>query len=622
MDLMGNARQLIDGISTGALGDGEKIQMDKETVSRYRNMITNAETSHKKKFYKEAKRFLDYYRSLPGKTLNKGADDAYNVFCNDFWVNTNVQVPNLFFNNPVAAISSEQDMVDINMGVDMLTGVPNIIQVPGSEIASLLENIVNTYYEVINMKKLGRRATLGACITGRGIAKFGWQTDINGSESDNLQLTKDEMTACAFNPLNFLVDPECTDPDLEDAKYIIFRYIKPTELIKKSPLYKGVNNLKGSSELKFSGTDDDGMAKDPEYFGNMKDLERNKLYEIWDIVNKRVVVFADKLDYPIRDSEWLWDIKGYPCNVLMFNEDIEEFDPIPDFRAIEGTVLLKTKLRRKMWELFSKLNRQYVYDADILTKESELQNMIDSPTGGLTGVHAKGRSIDSVIKPLNDFVLNDSYFSLSQIADSDIERMSGISDFQRGLMSEVKRTATEMLNLSSVQNLRVDFKKQQIVDFMEKNTQLMIELLQCCADQSKQQKVKQDSQVIFAAWDKDKIQGKYSVRIDISSMAKQNPEIKQKQALERHAMFQGDPLVDAVWLDKETLKATGVTNPDEALNQEQVQAYKIMNSLSPEEQAATQGGNQAGGQVGGQMPPAQEQGPTSPFGITKEQTVG
>lgn len=573
--IIGDLSQGAGQFAQGVIAEEDKVEMDPKEKDEYRNKIKNAENAHKQMFYDKARRFIAYYNSdLSGlKDVFKGSD-PYDIFCNEFWVNAQTLIPNVYFQNPHAAITADFEMIDRPpvIGTD---GV-EVPQTPinGTEAAVLLENIVNDYYRLLRWKQKARRCVLDCEVMGMGVPKFGWNTKISESENAEIVLTIDEMTCERFNPMNILIDPECTCLDLSDAKFIIFRHKKATETIKSNTTYKGVKNLKGTSDLIFSGDINEKQQK-VEMFGKKLDLERNTLYEIWDITKKKVVTFVDSIDGPIRISDWLWGLNRYPISILAFNEALEGAYPIPDFSSYESQVILKTKLRRKMADLFKKLNRFYGFNSNRVN-EAKLQSMMDAETGGLVPFDCKaGESLDGLIKDLNDFVMNDSYMALEKIVNSDIERLSGISDYQRGLMSQSKRTATELLQMSSSQNLRIELKKDIIADWMEDCTQLMIELLQNNADEKKIQRVTGDATAQWPLWNKADIQGKYAVRIDVGSMAKQNPENKQKLALERYDKLARNPLVDQVWLAKETLKAySEIKTPEEALNKLQVLQYQ------------------------------------------------
>jgi len=569
----------------------DRVEMDQSLISEYRNKITNAERYHKQKFVDAyAKRYLGY---LEGKIGDKEFDGnygssfdpekAYRIFCNEFYTCSEVLKPNLYFQNPHVTIESEIAFVEKQVPAVDLNGLPIIdaegqptmttINVPPN--TELVENVINSMLksDTINWKQIAKKATATMIPLNFAVSKWGWNTEISG-ESMNLQLLTDEPVCEWFNPMNFLVDPEATRIDLKDAKYVIFRFHKSTKSIKDSKLYKGVANLKGTNTLQFTGNPSDSKFI-ADYQGNMTDLERSVLYEIWDMEHKRVVAFVDGLDYPIRDDDWLWGLKGYPCKILASGESLTGFYPTPDFRAYESLVMTKTLLVQKLTNLLIALNRSYIGDKSVLKDADARARVEDVDQAGIVWVdNPQGKDLGAFLKPLNDFAFSESYNEFIRMIDDNLQRLSGLADFQKGMITEAKRTATEIVGIQSGQNVRLEFKKDAIVDWTVENVYLLLELLQNNADKERTQKLIKDSGEEFIPWDKDAIQGKFAATIDMADMIQQNVEVKRKEAKERYNTGLTNPLIQQVEATKDFLKAEGVKDVTKKLNAAQVALYE------------------------------------------------
>jgi hypothetical protein len=597
MELPGFVEKIFNAM-TGPADD--KIEMPSEEVSEYRNMITNAERHHKKKFVEAyAKRYLGYLEgSLNGKEFSPPGDTEYDpekmyrIFCNEFFVSSETLKPNLYFQNPHISIESliekvmiDQPKIDPTTGLTMTgpDGKPIIEQVPIKPNPELLENVINTLLksDSINWKQIAKKCTATMIPLNFAVCKWGWNTELAG-ESMNLQLLADEATCEWFNPLNLLPDPEATRIDLKDAKYIIFRFYKPTKELKASRLYRGVKDLKGTSKLKYEGSKEDTKFIE-DYQGELLDLERSILYEIWDIKKRKVVAFVDGLDYPIRYDDWLWGLKSYPCKILAAGESLTGFYPTPDFRAYESLVMTKTLLVQKLTNLLITLNRSFLADKTAIKDADSRQKLEDVDQSGIVWVdNPQGKDLSSFVKNLNDFAFSESYNEFIRIIDELLQRQSGLADFQRGLITQAKRTASEIVGLQTAQNLRIEFKKDAIVDWTIDNMHLFIELLQNNADTERIQKISGDAGSQFIPWDKSSIQGKYAVSVDIGDMAQQNVEVKKKEAKERYSLLSQNPLVDQVENTKDVLKAEGVKDPVKKLNKAAVAQYEATaNAVAP-----------------------------------------
>jgi hypothetical protein len=563
-----------------------QAELSTDDINYYKNCIKNAKRYHKKVFYERAKRYIAFYNSdLKGEGM-KGVFpgvSAYDVFCNELWVNVQTIRPSIYFNNPFASVEAEFDTITEDtfgtngelMGT-VAKRLPDGTELKGDICASSLESILKRYHRKLNLKNKAKRALVDALVMSHGILMAGWNTELEIGENDDVKVINDDLTIRRLNPLNVLIDPECVDIGLESAKYIILKYFKPTVLIKKNPIYSGVDNLVGSKKLVFSNSEDDREVNEADYEGQQLDLERNEIYEIWDRLNKRVVTFVDKLDKPIRVHEgFLWGLDRYPVSILAFNESIEGGYPMFDFAAYEGMAILKTRLRMKMWELFKKLNRIYGYNTKALKDENKLQTLIDSDIGGLVGFDVPdGMALGDVLQNLNDFVLNNSYLALDKLVNMDIERYSGITDYARGVMSQVKRLATEVIQQGATQNLRIEEKKDALADWLEDFCQLEIKILQNQADEIQILKIKDESGVKFLKWSKENIPGEYTVNIDIGTLVKQDISNKQKEDFAKYDKTLLNPLADQVENLKDLLKAFNVKNPEDKLNKSQVAIYK------------------------------------------------
>lgn len=619
MGIFDGAKDVLDRAVKAMTGpEAERVEMTPKEINEYRNMITNAERYHKRKFVEAyAKRYLGYLEGeLNGKSFDGSnwmnnpnspydASKAYRIFCNEFYVCSEVLKPNLFFRNPYAALEAEQENITEmapKIDLDGLTPVLDEIGQPimeeqiiatGTEAAELLENVVNTTLksESVKIKQVAKKCTATMVALNFAVAKWGWNTEFNG-ESMNLQVIKDEATCEWFSPLNFLPDPEATRADLKDAKFVIFRFIKPTSEIKKSPMYKGVANLKGTSVLKFDGDKDDSRYID-DYHGELVDLDRSTLYEIWDIVKRKVVVFVDGLDYPIRDTSqeewakkkgdgWLWGLKGYPCTILTCGESLTGFYPTPDFRAYESLVMTKTLLVQKLTNSLLALSRSFIGNKTAFKDTDKRTQIEDVQENGIVWVdNPQGKDLKSFLQPLNDFAYSESYNEFIRIIDDNVQKLSGISDFQKGLISQARRTASEIINLQNSQNLRIDYRQDAIADWLESNVKILIELLQNNVSGTQLQKMTKDEQTTFKAWTRAIIQGKYSVSIDVGDMVKPNIEMRKKEARDAYTMFINNPLVDQVENTKAALKGMGVKDTEKRLNKAQVAMY-LQNSAMPQ----------------------------------------
>jgi hypothetical protein len=482
---------------------------------------------------------------------------------NDFWNNVQVYLPNLYFKMPYISAIPKREQFEFE-------GMMGRKVVKGEDGAMMLEGIHNHYSEILNDAEV-----FTACITDSLICSYAahftdwiteedislkpdWESDetaeqkinrvgtertmalkvenkepIEGEQLEDIPATKqDNLVSWRISPFDILFDPECTDSELKTARFIGIRYVLPTKYVKK--LFN-LPELKGSNIAVWSDHEDDVNQDAPELT-----LERNEVIQYWDIENERRVYYVDtKEDGPAKVENWDTAMKGFPVTLLVFNEDNDRMLPIPDFRQIKHLVFEKIRLYSKMSELLDRLRRTYLADDSIAKALDDILNGGEANVVSVKNPH--GRPLESFIAEVADFTITQSYTAYLEVINGAIERGSGLSDYQRGLVSEVKRTATEMIQLSGAQNLRIEKRRDVVVKFIVKVIKKRTQLLQENAVLQDVVRITKNNITTWPTWDRESIQGEYDFTFDVSTMIKKNKEVERKQAGEKLTQLAGHP---------------------------------------------------------------------------------
>jgi len=291
-------------------------------------------------------------------------------------------------------------------------------------------------------------------------------------------------------------------------------------------------------------------------------LERNKVVQYWDIENERRVYYIDTLeDKPAKVEPWSSALKGFPVTMLAFNEDNDRRLPIPDFRQIKHLVFEKIRLYSKMAELLDRLRKTFLADESI---SAQLDDILNGGEANVVPVKRKpGESLQSYVQEIGDFNITQSYTAYLGIINSAVERGSGLSDYQRGLVSDVKRTATEMVQVSGAQNLRIEKRQDVVVKFIVKIIKKRTQLLQENAVMQDVVRIRKDNKDYWPTWDRESIVGEYDFTFDVSTMLKKNKEVAKKQAVEKFQALNGHPNENNKKLLEDVHKAYDDQNIDE-----------------------------------------------------------
>lgn len=567
--------------------------------SDFKNDMANSEAllnkpmdELKESYRKEIIRYKEYLRGIFRKS-DLEVDDP--VITNEFWVNNQIQKPNLFFRRPHITVTP--DYSDLSMEEIY---EENYVDEAGNEqkreasrdrdfskienASEKLEYVLNHYSRKLDDEVIFERIIDDALLC-YGVHKGGWeailedgdvkyqsldpnwrserggdgkkfqentenatqrildekrrqQEEIEGEQVNIPRMKVDSLISERVSWADLIIDPECTDIDLKTARYTGFKYLVPNDWC---------NHY---FNKKFEPTSEAIWADSSKMEEDFNNLKRNLVYEVWNMQTKKVIYYVKGYeDEPAKISDWIGPKNVYPATILAFNEDNDRFLPIPDFRHIKRQVFEKIKLRTRMAKLLKIMHQVWLADGSIASK---LEDLLKSSDGGVVPVkNTQGKPLQAFIQAVADFQLSGSLFDYGKIVDSDIERISGIPDYQRGLVSEVKRTATEMIQLSGSQNLRIDTKREKIARFIVKVNQKRIRLLQDNAVIQRVIRVIKDGKPEAIEWDREEVLGEFNINMDVGSMLKKNVEVQRKQTLEKFDKLQNHPLENQEMLLKD-----------------------------------------------------------------------
>lgn len=541
-------------------------QTVKNDIQNGKALLDKKQPGMEESFRKEMAKYRRWYRGI----FNKNEIDYDEVVgSNGFWVNVQTYLPNLYFKMPYVTALPKRETFTFDH-FNPLKNQTEKKTIKGEAGALMLEGIHNYYSEMLNDSEV-----ITACITDALICSYSvhftdwiteeaislkpdWESnetqeqksnrvgtertmalkveneeEVQGEQLEEIPTTKyDNLVSWRISPFDFIRDPECVDGNLQTARFIGIKYILPTKYAKK--LFN-LSDLKGTNIALWGDYEEKGEDNS----GDLT-LERNEVIQYWDIENERRIYVVDNMqDKPAKVENWDSAMKGFPTTLLMFNEDNDRALPIPDFRQVKKLIFEQFRLFSKMSELLKRLKRTYLADDKIA---KQLDDILEGGEANVVPVKRQpNEALSGFIQEVADFTITQSYTSYLQIINSAIERDSGLADYQRGLVSEVKRTATEMVQLSGAQNLKIEKRRDAVVKFIIKIIKKRTQLLQENAVMQDVVRIRKDNKNFWPTWDRESIQGEYDFTFDISTMLKKNKEVERKQAGEKLQLLAGHP---------------------------------------------------------------------------------
>ena len=526
----------------------------------------------------------EYRRFIRGlfDVKEMGIDSKSLIHDNDFYVNLNILRPNLYFERPGVTVTAVEDTIEAD-SYDPVKNVQGKKKYKAEDAAKLIESVMNWYG---SPKRLDDQEIFKRCVDDALICHFSahwsaWQddedtVDLTGSWEDKQESFKEKkaridqerlmalkqtngdqiageqmapvsseaaqtmvpqiksgtLISSRISPFDCFPDPECTDVKLKTARFVARRLLWSTKYVNKIFGLK----LHGSSLALFA---DNADYKDKR--NDLVSLMRNEVMLYMDMENRRWVYWVDELkDRPALIIEWPWEaMKGYPVNILAFSVDNDRFTPIPDFRHYKRLVLKKMQLHSKLAELLQRINKTFLSDERISGKLDEILN---GPVGGVVPIKRNsGEKLEDFIKEVADFSISPSSIQYLDILDQTVERVTGISDYRRGVVKQAKKTAFEIQQVASEQNLKVEERKGTLSSFIVSVYEKRLQLLQENATVPQIIKITKDKKNLWIPWTKDDIQGEYEFDLDVDSMLKKNKEVLWKLSMEKHERLSADP---------------------------------------------------------------------------------
>ena len=545
-------------------------------------------------------------------------------------------------------IGTPNDRISINMAFSTINVIapsvavnhPTITVVANreddSDRAVFIEAIINYMWRHHDYRKPFRRTVKDFLIIGHGWVKVGWKfveeerqrseyeiddeyrasvDEIDAYAVDNpdlagelptnddvmasipstqMEIVEDQPFVERISPFDMFIDPEATC--LEDAKWIAQRIVRPIEEVRRDKRFrKGVRqNLQADSGLKIRWENDD----ERDQYSDL--IERVTLYEYYDLEEGLLSVCAEGADDYLLDPTPMPYNFGHPF-VLIRNYDIPDtFYPMGDLEAMESLQEELNKTRTQMVNHRKRYARKYLYHERSFGPEGR-EALESDDDGRFVPVVDENRPLGEVVVPLPQVPLAPEMYDHSTMIENDVNTVSGVSEYARGQMPEIRRTATEASIIADAGNARASDKLAMVEICIGEVGRRVIQLMQQYMTRDQMVRITgKDDQKHFVAYTRDDILGEYDFEVEGGSTQPLNETARRQQAISlMNAMA---PLVGVIVDPAELARYVlqygfGVKNPEKFLVQQQP-AMPLRGGPPP------QGGPPQGAPPQGMAPPA------------------
>lgn len=553
---------------------------DSALLRRYRDRITAATRWREdERFDKTWKRLRDIYRLRPFTTWSDDDRIAVSIAFSTI----NVIGPSIAVNYPKITVKSrDEDMDQQNK-------------------ASMVEAITNYWWRHYDFREENRRIVQDFLIYGHGWGKVGWRfkeelrevteeeralsiemqnqqlddfageypdlvedlpspQDVADSEPDFVsEVLEDVPFFERVSPFDVYVDPEATC--MKDAQWIAQRIVMPLEVAKKDERFRKSARRKLQADGSLKWFNEDNKSNIPDDHG------RVTVWEFYDLIRGEMSVFADQqkdAGFLVKPVEFPYPY-GHPFVMLRNYEVPDQFYTIGEIEAIEP---LQNELNhtRSAMVLARKLDiPKYMIRKDALDTDG-IDALTSSNTNALVPVR-DDTPFPDVIAPIPRNDANAMFYNQhSQVIEDDIDRVTGVNEYMRGALPEVRRTATEASIIQDAANARAADKLARVEEFIAEISERLVQLAQVFLTSEQVARITTEQGAsVWVPYTREDVEGEFDFEVEAGSTQPQNETFRRQQAvalMNTMAPFVGqviDPAALAVHVLREGF---GIKNPE------------------------------------------------------------
>ena len=445
--------------------------------------------------------------------------------------------------------------------------------------AVIAEAVVNYWWRYKDIRTEFRRAVKDSLTCGHGWVKVGYrfveEEQVNEGESldpiDGNEITpitvvvEDSPFAERVSPMDVFVDPDATS--MHDIKWIAQRIRRPLTDVKNDKRYSKVARDQIETMAVSRYSDDPSKKKIYD-----KTEGYAEIWEYYDISTKTMSVFSETSDqFLIKPTPMPYSF-GQPF-VMLRNYDVpDHFYPIGDLESIEPLQRELNETRTQMMNHRKKYSRKYLY------KESAFDNLgrtaLESDEDNVMVPVISDEALSSIVAAFPAVINPSDFYDQTQMIIGDIDRVSGVSEIQRGGTSEIRRTATESSLVQDASNARTADKLAMIEQAISECGRRMVSLArQFMTGEQVARVIGKDGEPVWIQYDRDYLEGDFDFEVVAGSTQPHNESFRRQMALQMvdaMAPFAGAGIIDMPKLAAYVLQqGFGVKNPDEFIAQPQ-----------------------------------------------------
>ena len=491
---------------------------NQELITRYREKIEQSRRWRREDNYdKTWKRMIDMYR---GKHFLNSSDED-RMLINDAFATINVIWPSVSVNHPKITVNARR-----------YEDAPKAI---------VTEEVVNYWWKHYECQSEFRRAVKDMLIVGHGWLKTGYRfvEKTEGEEYDTADelaapesiteseiiITEDRPFVERISPFDVFVDADATS--ISDMRWIAQRIRRPLTDVKKDKRYNSQARKEASPSHYTKWGQDGNMPRRSE----KAEDGYVEIWEFYDIDRGTISIFCDGSDkFLVTPSEIPFAF-GHPFVMLRNYEIPEHFYPMGELEAIEPLQMELNETRTQMMNHRKRFSRKWLYKESAF--DAEGRSALESDEDNVLVPVISEEGLGGVVAPMPAVISPPEFYNQSSLITNDIDRISGISEYARGALPEIRRTATEAGIIQDAANARASDKLAIIEKAIADAARRLVMLAQ--QHMTGEQAVRvagKDATNVWVDFDRDYIQGEFDFEVEGGSTQPVNESFRRQMALQ------------------------------------------------------------------------------------------
>ena len=199
---------------------------------------------------------------------------------------------------------------------------------------------------------------------------------------------------------------------------------------------------------------------------------------------------------------------------------------------MESLQLELDKTRSQLVNARKRYARKYLYHERAFGPEGR-EALESDEDGRLVPVVDENKPLSEVVVPMPQTPLSADVYNFSAIIEEDINTVSGVSEYARGQMPEIRRTATEASIIADAGNSRVAEKLAIVELSIAHVARRVVQVMQQFMTGEHMARVStRGPQDLFITYTRDDIVGEFDFSVEAGSTQPINDTVRKRQAVE------------------------------------------------------------------------------------------